>query len=307
MSIGPFHDWRNACVRAYLKQPPSNGQRLTIKRMKELIIVLLLTVLAAAQTGSEPDAPPAANSSAAPAASATTDQGSASKAHQLVQQGIQALGGQAYLTWKTQTSQGRSYSFHHGEPNSVGTLFWRFRQFPDKDRLELTKKRDVFEIINGDKASEVTFRGVRAWEEKAELQPYLRRRHYSLDNVLRQWIHEPGVAFFYEGQTVAAQKQTEQVTIMNSKNEAVTFNFDINTHLPVRKSYTWRDPTDKERNTEEELFDNYRNVQGVITPFDITRSYNGEMSFQSFLTAASYNEDLSPSLFDAQATANRKK
>jgi len=106
---------------------------------------------------------------------------------------------------------------------------------------------------------------------------------------------------------VAAQKQTDQVTVMNRNNEAVTINFDINTHLPVRKSFTWRDPTDKERNVEEEIYDNYRNVQGIITPFDVTRTYNGEMSAQSFLTGATYNEELKPELFDPQATANRKK
>jgi hypothetical protein len=279
--------------------PQMVQQRLTLmKRMKYVYTLLLLTSLAAAQNTS--DAPP---TSAAPATSSpiSTDQENAAKAKQLIQQAIQTLGGEAYLTWRTQTSQGRSYSFHHGEPNSLGTLFWRFREYPNKDRLELTKHRDVFEIFNGDNGWEVTFQGVRKLEGD-EIQPYLRRRHYALDGVLREWIDQPGVAFFYEGQRVAAQKQTEQVTIMNAKNEAVTLNFDINTHLPVRKTFSWRDPTDKERNVEEEIYDNYRNVQGIITPFDVTRTYNGEMSAQSFLTNASYNETLSPDLFDARVT-----
>ena len=272
--------------------------------MRYALTLLLLTALAAAQTPA--DAPPPQSSAPATGATVSSDQENAKKAKQLTQQAIQALGGQVYLTWRTQTSQGRSYSFHHGESNSVGTLFWRFRQYPDKDRFELTKHRDVFEIFNGDKGWEVTFNGVRNLEGD-EIQPYMRRRHYSLDIVLREWINDPGVAFFYEGQTVAAQKQTEQVSIMNAKNEAVTLNFDVNTHLPVRKSFTWRDPTDKERNVEEEIYDNFRNVQGIVTPFDVTRTYNGEMSFQSFLTAASYNQDLNPTLFDAQATARKKK
>ena len=276
--------------------------------MKYALTLLLLTSFAAAQNTS--DAPPAPSAPQAPATSTAnsaipSDQGNAAKAKQLIQEAIRALGGQAYLTWRAQTSQGRSYSFHHGEANSLGTLFWRFREYPDKDRLELTKHRDIFEIFNGDKGWEVTYNGARSLEGD-EIQPYMRRRHYALDGVFREWINQPGVAFFYEGQTVAAQKQTEQVTIMNAKNEAVTLNFDINTHLPVRKSFTWRDPTDKERNFEEEIYDNFRNVQGIITPFDITRTYNGEMSAQSFLTNASYNEDLKPELFDAQAAAHGK-
>src|SRR5690348_1948373 len=155
--------------------PQMVQQRLTLmKRMKYVYTLLLLTSLAAAQNTS--DAPP---TSAAPATSSpiSTDQENAAKAKQLIQQAIQTLGGEAYLTWRTQTSQGRSYSFHHGEPNSLGTLFWRFREYPNKDRLELTKKRDIFEIFNGDKGWEVTFRGVRNLED-SDLQPYMRRRHY---------------------------------------------------------------------------------------------------------------------------------
>jgi len=86
----------------------------------------------------------------------------------------------------------------------------------------------------------------------------------------------------------------------------VTLNFDINSHLPVRKSFTWRDPTDRERNVEEEIYDNYRLIQGILTPFDITRTYNGDMSAQIFLTAAAYDKDLDASMFDAQATAASK-
>jgi len=277
-----------------------------MKRMRYAIAFLLLTTFSVAQGPTDSGAPQEPNPPATNPA-VQTDQDNAAKATRIIQQGIQALGGQAYLTWRTQTSQGRSYSFHHGQANSLGTVFWRFKQYPDRDRLELTKKRDVFEIFIGDKGYEVTYRGVRSLDDKDELQPYLRRRHYGLDAVLREWINQPGVAFFYEGQTVAAQKQTDQVTVMNRNNEAVTINFDINTHLPVRKSFTWRDPTDKERNVEEEIYDNYRNVQGIITPFDVTRTYNGDMSAQSFLTGATYNEELKPELFDPQATANRKK
>jgi len=186
-------------------------------------------------------------------------------------------------------------------------LFWRFRKFPDKERVELTKKRDVVELYTGDKGYEVTYRGVRNLDDK-EMDPYLRRRHFALDAVLRQWLNQPGVALFYEGQTVAAQKQADQVTVMNAKNEAVTLYLDSSTHLPVKKSFTWRDPVDKQRNVEEEIYDNYRPAQNVMTPYDTTRFFNGEMAAQFFLTSASFNQGLSDSLFDPKtptSTGNR--
>ncbi len=275
--------------------------------MKCGLIVLVLTALTLAQdrASSPPGQSPSSNNSAAQAI--PTDQENSRKARAALDQAIQALGGEAYLNARDLSLEGRSYSFHRGQPNSLGTLFWRFRKFPDKDRIELSKKRDVIEIYNGDKGYEVTYRGVRELEKKEEWEPILRRRHFSLDVVLRQWLKEPGIALFFEGQTVAAQKQTDQVTIMNSKNEAVTLNFDSFTHLPVRKSFSWRDPTDKERNTEEEIFDNYRQIQGVMTPFDTTRVYNGDMAAQFFVTSATYNQNLNDSLFDPKQAASSNK
>jgi hypothetical protein len=269
--------------------------------MKYALIVLVLTVLGFGQE-TTPPSPSDSASQAIP-----IDQANQQKARVVLNQAIQALGGDAYLHWKDMTQEGRGYSFHHGEPNSLGTIFWRFREFPDKDRVELTKKRDIIEIYNGDKGYEVTFKGVRNLEHKDELDPYLRRRHYSLEMVLRQWLDQPGVALFYEGQTVAAQKESDQVTIMTSTNEGVTLYLDINSHLPVKKSFSWRDPVDKQRNVEDEIFDNYRLVQNIMTPFDVTRLFNGEMAAQTFLTNASYNQGLSESLFDPQAAASGKK
>ena len=265
--------------------------------MKYALTVLLLTALVFAQS-----APLGSSQSASASQAIPTDQESVRKARAILDQAVRALGGPAYLNVQDMTQEGRSYSFHHGEPNSLGTLFWRFRKFPDKDRVELSKKRDIVELYVGDKGYEITYRGVRNLDDK-ELDPVLRRRHFALDIVLRQWLNEPGVALFYEGQTVAAQKQADQVTVMNAKNEAVTLYFDSSTHLPVKKSFTWRDPIDKQRNVEEEVFDNYRMVENVMTPYDTTRFFNGEMAAQFFLTSAGFNQGLSDALFEPKSTS----
>jgi hypothetical protein len=261
------------------------------------LVALLLTSVALTQE------PPTAPAEGTTSQGIPVDQENSRKARAVLDEAIKALGGPAYLNAQDMTLEGRSYSFHRGEPNSYGTLFWRFRKFPDKDRIELTKKRDVIQIFNGNKGYEVTYKGVRDADDKEQLQPYLRRRHFSLDAVLRQWLNQPGIALFYEGQTVAAQKQVEQVTVMNSSNEAVTLYLDFNTHLPVKKSFAWRDPADKQRNVEEEIFDNYRPIQNVMTPFDTTRFYNGDMASQAFLTSASYNQGVSDDLFDPKTAS----
>jgi len=109
-------------------------------------------------------------------------------------------------------------------------------------------------------------------------------------------------ALFYDGPAIAEQKQAEQVTIMNARNEAVTLFIDPATHLPIKKSFSWRDPKDKQRNIEEEVYDNYRLVQGIMTPYSVTRFYNGDMASQRFLNSIRYNQNVSDSLFAASVS-----
>jgi hypothetical protein len=262
--------------------------------MKPLLSIFLMVVCAFAQTCSAP-------STSASSQSIPVDQENARKAKALLEQTIQALGGEAYLNLQDSSQEGRSYSFYHGRPNSLGVLYWRFTRFPDKERVELTKKRDVIYVYNGDKGYEITYKGT-ALEDAKTMADYVRRRQFSLDWVLRRWLDESGVAFFYDGTAVAEQKPADQVTIMNNRNQAVTLYLDPGTHLPIKKSYSWRDEVDKQRDTEDEVYDNYRSIQGVMTPFSLTRYYNSDMASQRFLNSVSYNQNLSDSLFSATAT-----
>ena len=263
--------------------------------MRFLLSVLILSLCAVA-SGVAQDSPNNSTSQS-PAA----PQENSTKAKALIDQAIQALGGQAYLNAQNMSQQGRTYSFHRGEATNAGVLFWRFGKFPDRERIELTKQRDVAYVYNGDKGFEITFKGTAAIDNKV-LDDFLRRRDHSLELVLRNWIKEPGVAFFYDGAAVAANKPAEQVSVMNAKNDSVTLYFDTTTHLPLKKSFTWRDPTDNLRNTEEELYDAYRSTQGIMTPYSITRFYNSEMSNQRFLNTVTYNDALNDSMFDAKTT-----
>jgi hypothetical protein len=243
---------------------------------------------------------------AAPAPTSPIAQENVLKARTLLDEAIAALGGQAYLNIQDISQQGRTYSFHLGRPTSAGLEFWRFYKYPDKDRYELTKQRDVVELYNGDDAIEITYKGAQKQDAK-DAASYRKRRPYALDWVLRHWLTQPGVALFYEGQTVAEGKTVDQITIMNAQNDAITIYLDVDTHLPVKKSFSWRDPTDKQRNVEEESYDNYRPTQGIMTPYTVTRYYNGDMSNQRFLSVVQYNQNLSDSLFDPSQTSLPKK
>jgi hypothetical protein len=280
--------------------------------MKHPLIIFALAIVtalcpcgtASAQAQAAPSAP--SNSAAASQATIPPDQQNAHQARELLEQAIKALGGDAYLAIHDMQEQGRTYTFYHGRPSSNGTFFWRFLEFPGKERIELTPQRDIAYIYARDKGFEVTYKGPRAVEKK-DLEDYLRHRRFSLEVILRSWVNDPTVALFFDGAALAGSLAAQRVTLINSKNEAVSVYFDIDTHLPIKKSYSWRDPVDKERNIEEETFDGYRLVEGIMTPFGFTRYFNGDMQTERFITSASYNKGLNEAMFDPNSGYNPNK
>jgi hypothetical protein len=267
--------------------------------MKQFLPILVLVCSAWPQASEQPRtaAPQAASQAVSPTPAVPADQENARKAKAILDQAIQALGGQAYLNIRDREQQGKIYGFHHGRPSGAGGPFWSFTQFPDKERVELTKERDIAELYIGNKGYEITYKGAHPIEKK-DMDDYLRRRRFSLDTVLRTWANDPSVVLLSEGFAIAAQHPSQQVTLINAQDESVTLYFDTDTHLPVKKSFSWRDPVDRQKNLEEEVYENYRQVSGVMAPYNITRYFMGDMASQRFLNSVTINQGLDPAMFD---------
>jgi len=284
--------------------------------MNRLVFFLLLASFAYAQSGIEP--PPRENLPPARAGSVNlNDNESARKARALLNQAIEALGGQAYLTYQNRSEEGRYYPLHHGQAEGTGTPYLYFVEYPDKDRFEVLKVKDIHiipgaidiggvksnkvEVVlihNGDKGYETTYKGT-ASQDKVDLERYLRRREHSPEWVFRKWINDPGVALFYVGLQVVDSKPAEGITLVNSRDDSVDVWFDQTTRYPIKISYSWRDPKDRQKNVEEEVYDHYKPEQGIMTPHAITRYFNGETSQQRFINTAKYNLNLPANFFEA--------
>jgi hypothetical protein len=287
--------------------------------MYRLIAISLLCALGAAQT-----APTPAHPAPAPSAINLNDSANARKARAVLDQAIEGVGGQAYLSYENKEESGRYYPLYHGHTNSLGIPYNYYVEYPDRDRFEVlrlkdvhiipgqidiggvkSKKSDDVLIHNGDKGYEITYKGTAA-QEPEDLRNYLRRRQHSLEWIFRKWIRDPNVALFYDGPAVVDGKETEGVTLLNSENDSVSVSLDLNTHYPIKISYSWRDPKDKQKNVEDEVYDGYKLVQGIWTAHSITRYFNGETSQQRFITSASYNLKLPDSMFEAAVTYDPK-
>jgi hypothetical protein len=247
-----------------------------------ILSIVLLGLLLPCASAQQPAASPQPQESEA--------QRNQHKARTWLDQMIQAMGGQAYLTLQDSFTRAR-YGRFHNEALVGGTIFYRYWKWPDEERYELTEQRDVVELYLDDKAFEVTFRGSRALDPQKDqnLKQILTRRHFALDRILREWINQPGTLLLDEGPTLADNKMTEKITVINAKDEAVSILVSPDTHLPVQKTFEVRDPQTHDRDREDEIYDNWRMVQGINTPYSVVILRNGTIARQTYILDVSYN------------------
>jgi hypothetical protein len=123
---------------------------------------------------------------------------------------------------------------------------------------------------------------------------------------MHEWLKQPGVLVTYEGSGTVERRLSEEVSVLTAQNDAVTIQLDASSHLPLSVSFEWRDPLYNDLNKDVQEFDDYHDVQGIMTAFSLTRLHNGEMTGQRFLTKASYNTKLPADLFDPTRKLEKK-
>lgn len=228
------------------------------------------------------------------------------KARAVLDKMIATMGGRNYLTVQDSYSEGR-YGRFHNDQQVGGAEFFRYWQWPDKDRWELTKQRDVIQLYLGDTAWEITFRGAHEMDPKKDdsVRLALIRRHYALENVLRTWLNAPGTLLIDEGPTLAENRMAEKITIITADNDTVSILVNSDTHLPAAKVYQIRDPQSRERDTEIEIFDNWRMVQGINTPYSTALKHNGDIVRQVFLSSITYNNRPPENIFSTRTFTHK--
>jgi hypothetical protein len=230
----------------------------------------------------------------------------ATHARAILEAMVQALGGEAWLSIKNVERDGQGAAFFHGDPDLGTTQFFEFLQGPDHDRIEYTKHRDVVQIYVGNTGMEVTYKG-KAPLPKDQVDDHLRRSQHSIETVIKTWLPDPQTILIYDGQRLAERHLTDQVTLISSKNDAVTIQTDTQTHLPLRRSFEWRDPLYKDKNVDAEEYDDYHLIDGLPTALRVTRFKNDEQLRQFYLVHVKYNQDLPSDIWDVAATEKRIK
>ena len=281
--------------------------------MRRLVCLLMVLVLAGAERarGQANEIP-----SAAPAAM----KGSAEEqGKRLMDEMVEALGGQAWRDRKDMQVWGRTAAFFRGEPNGSLVEYTGWRRFEtsgqpwaervgfltDKSMILPGKKIDVVQIWSKDGGYEVTYKGKTAIPKEI-VEDYERRRKHSIEYVVNEWLKAPGVMVLAEGTTMVERRMADRVTVLTADNDAVTIELDQATHLPVRRTFKWRNEQFKDFDEDEETYDDYHSVQGLPTAYNVTRYRNGDMTNQRFLTKVAYNQNLPADLFNPDNLLKKK-
>jgi hypothetical protein len=265
-----------------------------------LVLIALSFVIPAAQAQTPTPAP---NSTQAAEDEA---QKNAQQARHALDLMVKALGGQAWLDMKNQERQGHIAAFFQGNPDLGTEETFEYHQWPDHDRIEVTKHRDVVEFFLGNQGWEVTYRGKKPLD-KDLVDDYLRRRDHSIEVAIKVWLKDSNTILVYEGQHMVERHLAEQVTLISPQNEAITILMDEQTHLPLSRIFEWRDPTYHDKNTDTEEYDDYHLIDGFQVPFTITRLKNGDTVRQYYVTHWIFNQSLPADFWDPDAEAHKVK
>jgi hypothetical protein len=252
--------------------------------------------------------------SAAPPSAAADGQTSEQRGRALLDQMVAALGGDAWLNRTSIQLDGRTAAFFQGAPDPGVTDYHELRRLPASGQPEASrigfltergmimpgKKTDVYQIWTGNQGYEVTYKGETTLP-KEQVEDFYRRRAHSIDEVVRTWIHAPGVMIVAEGTTMVERRLADKLSVLSANNDAVTIELDATTHLPVRRTFQWRNQQFKDYDEDAEEYDDYHTIQGLPTALTITRYHNGEMVSQRYYTKVVYNPPFAASLFDPTA------
>jgi hypothetical protein len=110
-----------------------------------------------------------------------------------------------------------------------------------------------------------------------------------------------------EGTSMVERRLADKVTILSANNDAVTIELDATTHLPLKRTFEWRNLQFKDHDEDAEQYDDYHVLQGLPTALTITRYHNGDMISQRFLSKVEYNSNLSPDLFNPDKLLKKKQ
>jgi hypothetical protein len=219
----------------------------------------------------------------------------------IIDDAIEALGGNNFLTMSDRTESGRAYSYYHDQISGrdVAKIYTRYLNIPpSKSSTDLGQlEKEVFGKTEDTSVLFLEKTGWNiSWRGNKEMEPaqFDRYRETTLRNVLyifRQRLHEPGMIFEFQGSDVVDNLPVDIVDVTDADDRVIHVQFHQSTKLPVRQIYKRKNPETKEQDDEVTLFSRYFDAGGVQWPHQIRRDRNGEKVYEIFSESVKINKD----------------
>ena len=246
--------------------------------------------------------------SVALATSAMAAETAQERGKRVVNEALQAVGGKAYLAMEDRVESGRAYSFFRQqlEGLAIAKIYTRYLtpvagKPSMRERQNFGKDESSGVLFNEEGAWEITFRGARLLEPK-RVENWRDGTLRNIFYILRQRLNEPGMDFYSRGSDLYENVPVEIVDITDADGLTVSVYFSSSTKLPVRQVLKRRNTEYKDFDTEETLFAKYRDVGGgVMWPFSIRRSRNGEKLYEIYAESVQINRNLRDDIFTLPA------
>ena len=226
------------------------------------------------------------------------------KAQPILDRMFQALGGQAFLDFKTLTTHGRLFSLGGGGEGFV--YFDSQVQYPDKRRLTygMSKKTKPITVVNnGDQGWEVDRMGL-VHLDTTELRRWKFANRYGLENLLRLRMREPGALVQSAGTDFVNNITVNILDVVDAEQTQIKLYLDKRTDLPAQVDYRKWNATINDWDEYTDIYADYRTFQGIATPLHISRSLNGERFSEVYRGDAAYNETYPPQIFADPSAAH---
>lgn len=201
----------------------------------------------------------------------TVTQNSDEQARALINKAIEAMGGSAYLTIKSERSTGFLTPYREdGQPEKLATQqFIDYIVLPDKERVEFKGQGRRF-IQSNSSTHNWTYdsdSNLLKDQSEAELQRFRQGLRFQLDQILRGGYSAAGVKLEYlKRQEIWPRQFAEGVRITYADGEEASLFFDPQTNLPLALRFP-RLNAKGEKVVGENRFFKYITVNSVKVPF----------------------------------------
>jgi hypothetical protein len=217
-------------------------------------------------------------------------------AKELLVRTVEAMGGPTFLNSKNLRTTGRFFAIGEDDRTAGFAPFESTVEFPDKRRFTYGKGTTVTLINDGERGWQLDRYGmIRQPSEQVRRWQVLNR--YSLENLLRVLVHESGLLIQDAGVDFVDNLPARKVEIFDSNRTRILLYVHRDRFLPIRITYRVLNPESREWEEYAEVYGDYREVQGIQTPMQITRFLNGARVSQVFRSSAEYNVEYGPDFF----------